>query len=103
MSGGLVTMGWEEIRSGWCLKENHSTMRSLVNARTTSINHRIMELLRWKKTSQTESSCLPIPTMPTDHDPHPHSSGTRPGMVTPPPSWAACATAAPLFHRRNCS
>jgi len=33
--------------------------------------------------------------------PHLHSSGTTPGMMTPPSPWAACATASPLFLRRN--
>lgn len=31
-------------------------------------------------------------TMPIDHIPHIHGSGTPPGMSTPPP-WAACAHA----------
>jgi len=39
--------------------------------------------------------------MPTDHVPHPHGSWTPLGMVTPPPPWAACASAPPLFLRKS--
>jgi len=35
--------------------------------------------------------------------PHLHISWTPPGMVTPPPPCAACASASPLFQRRNFS
>ena len=42
----------------------------------------------------------PIPTSPAvcgPHVSHPHGSWTPPGTVTPPPPWAACASAWPLF------
>jgi len=33
--------------------------------------------------------------------PHPHVSWTTPGMVTPPPPWAACANASKILWRRG--
>ena len=38
----------------------------------------------------------PCPSLP-----HLHVSWAPPGAVTPPPPWAACASASPLLLRRN--
>ena len=54
--------------------------------------------LRWAGPAASWSPLCPL-TMSSV--PHPHGSGTPPGMVTPPPPWTACATAALLFGRKS--
>ena len=67
--------------------------------------HRITESFRLEETSKiiqpnhpptTNVAYWPYPSVP-----HLHVSWTPPGMVTPPPPWAVCATARPLFQRKN--
>jgi len=55
-----------------------------------------MESLRMEETSNITQPNPP--TMPTDRILQCHIP-----MVTPPPSWAACARASLLSWRRNCS
>ena len=79
-----------------------SQSRSLQNSRRTAQKwyHRIMDSLRLEKTSRSPThphhAHWPCPSVP-----HPHISWIPPWMVTPPPPWAACANALPLFWRRN--
>ena len=66
--------------------------------------HRILPVGKTSKIIWSKH-CL-ISTMPTNPHPsvpHLHISWTPPGTVTPPPPWAACANASPLFLRRNLS
>ena len=67
----------------------------------THKGHRIKESLTLEKTSKiTWSNRQPIPTVPTDHV----LSATSPRLWnTPPPPWAACASALWLFQRRSYS
>ena len=59
-------------------------------------SHRIPGSLRLEKTTKITKS-NPNPShhahWPHPSVPHLHGSWTPPGTVTPPPSWAACATA----------
>jgi len=65
---------------------------------------RIIESLMLEKTSKINKSnhqAMPaMPTQPCPSVPHLHSPQTPPGMVTPPPPWAACSNAWPRFQRR---
>ena len=66
-----------------------------------SIQIRIIESLRLEKTSKIKSNRPPITTMPTKpypKVPHLRVFWTPPGMRTPPPPWAACSNAWPLFQ-----
>ena len=70
---------------------------------TKSLYAFFIESLRLEKTSKlTQSNQQPITPCPLPSVPHPHGSWTPPGTVTPPPPWASCATASPLFLRTNC-
>jgi len=55
-----------------------------------------------EKTSEIiKSNHHPNTTMPAKSCPkvpHLHVFWTPPGMVTPPPTWAACSSAWPLLH-----
>ena len=64
------------------------------------IFHRITESLRLERPLRSSSPST-NPTQPcpltTSSVPHPHSSGTPPGMVIPPSPWAACSNVAPTL------
>jgi len=72
--------------------------------------HRIIESQNhwgWKRSLRLSCPTLHPPSMlstkPRPSVPHPPSSWTPPGMVTPPPAWANCAGPSPLFQRRSFS
>ena len=51
----------------------------------------------FKAPSPSWSQPSPMPTNSCPSVPHLHLSWTPPGTVTPPPPWAACSNASPLF------
>ena len=104
----LSLMHWADRRERHFLWELPNKVRNRqYNADIYIYNDRTIESLRLEKPFKiikpNHQPNTTTPAKPCPEVPYLHVFWTPPGMVTPPPPWAACPNAWPLFQWKNFS